>query len=78
MSRSRKRVPIAGIAAETDKPSKRWWNRAFRLRARRLIAGSDDFDGLTLPMDMRKETEYRAGGKEAKIWQPNWPKAFRK
>jgi hypothetical protein len=78
MSRSRKHLPITGIAAGTDKLAKRWWNRSFRRRTRHLIAKMRDYEALALPMNIHKETEYWDGPKETKVWRPHWPKVYRK
>ncbi len=78
MSRSRKHLPITGIAAGSDKLAKRWWNRAFRRRARRVIEAAADYDRLALPMNIHKETEYWDGPKETKCWLPDLPNVYRK
>lgn len=78
MSRSRKHLPIAGIAGATDKLAKRWWNRDFRRRTRRRLDRAQEFDTLVLPEKMQKETEYWDGSKETKCWWPDWPKVCRK
>jgi hypothetical protein len=60
MSRSRKHLPITGIAS------------------RRLIESAQDYNALSLPINIHKETEYWDGPKETKVWRPDWPKAYRK
>lgn len=78
MSRSRKHLPIAGIANGTDKLAKRWWNREFRRKERRQMHCAQDFEAIALPMNIHKETEYWDGPKETKVWFADWPKAYRK
>lgn len=80
MSRSRRRLPIAGITcAESEKEDKRRWNRAFRKKAQRMLDTAHDYDGLALPIHMRKETELWDGEKDGKYWfRDPWAQLMRK
>jgi len=63
MSRSHRHTPVHGIAADSEKRSKRWWNRVFRRIERLAIRRDDDI----LPTNIRKETEVWAGAKDGKF-----------
>ena len=81
MSRSRKHVPIGGITtARSEKEDKRIWNRAFRKNTRLKISDAADFDAVSLPLNVHKETELWKGAKDGKhVFDPKkYPKGMRK
>ena len=80
MSRSRRHLPITGISsAPSEKDDKRRWNRDFRKRARRMLRTVMDYDALTFPVHIGKETQLWAGAKDGKRWRRYpWPQLWRK
>lgn len=79
MSRSRRKTPIRGIgSADSEKLSKRWWNRYFRHRTRLLMKRDQEHEAL--PKNIKKETELWDGPKDGKMrFEPEkYPHLMRK
>jgi hypothetical protein len=69
MSRSKRKTPKGGITkAKSEKFDKRMWNRLFRSRSKTMLQATEEFDSLSLPMNIHKETEIFDGAKDGKTW----------
>ena len=69
MARSRKRTPIRGIAADSEKEDKQLWHRRMRRKTKHALAADKEppsVRDVSNPIDM---------GKESKLYMPdleNW------
>jgi hypothetical protein len=79
MSRSRKKSPIIGVAAHSEKQWKRFANRKLRVASAVALAQSGNYDALVLPT-MNEVSNENDGPKDGKRYfnVKKHPKLLRK